>query len=293
MENSLLRTNLITIVGRLVSCDMKPGNRKSDGAGYVSGKATVISNIGGVDNEFEINFTTSQTTKDGKESQLYLSYMKMPELIGKKVEISGELRESRFYSSKQEQMVSGLQLSGRFVKGVAETTTDVAKFEFAGFVIEELKERLTKNNEVYRYDISLGQSNYSGTGMSKITLNVNPADVEIVRGVKGYQVGQTVRVKGNLNFLVKTVTLEAKNEGGFGEAIVRTYTNKIHNFFITGGSAPITDVANGSYPMDVIKTLIAAYKANDVKLMDAAKNTSNHVAVESAPVITSRQTSLL
>lgn len=287
----LLRTNTFKVVGRLQSQDLKIGNKKSDGSAFISGKAIIVANLGGKSNEFEVSFFTNQKTKDGKESQLFTSYSKLGDLVGKKVEITGDIRESRFFSSNANQMVSAQQLSGRFVRGVSESTADEGSFEMGGFIVETLKEKTNKNNEVYRYDLALGQSNYSGNGMSRFVLHVNPADVDIVNGVKGYQVGQTVSVHGDLRFTVDVVTAEKKNEGGFGEAIVRTFTNKQHNFFITGGTAAIVDAAKGMYPMDVIKTLVAAYKAHDVELAEKGKSSS--VPVEDAPVVTNRQTSLI
>jgi len=288
----LLRTNSFKIIGRLVAADMKPGNRKSDGQGYISGTATIVSNIEGADNTFEIRFYSAAKTADGKVSQLYTSYSKMPELVGKKIEVTGEIRENRFYSKSGNQLASSQQLSGRFVRGTTETATDEAVFEIGGFVVEELKEKTNKDGEIYRYDIAIGQSNYKGDMMSKFVLHVNPTDRPIIEGVKGYHVGNTVKVNGKLNFIVKTVTAEAKNEGGFGEPVVRTYTNKISNFFILGGSSVISDPLVGAYPSDVIRTLVSAYKAHDVEIENAAKEGSSPV-VDSEPVVTSRQASLL
>lgn len=287
----LLKTNNFKVVGNLIACDMKTGNRKSDGKGYIMGKATVISNIGGADNEFEISFFANQLTADGKESQLYLSYSKMNELIGKKVEVTGSLRENRYYSTKTEQMMSIQQLNGKFVKGVSSTVADTATYEVSGFVVEAMKEKTNKEGVIYRYDISLGQANYSNTSMSRFVLHVDPSDREIINGVRNYQIGQTVSLRGNLNFIVKTVTKEDDLTGGFGEPAIRTFTNKIHNFFINGGSAPVP-TEKGGYPSDVIHTLVEAYKANDTKLMNDAK-TNNTVVAEEKPSITSRQTSLI
>ena len=286
-----LRTNSFKIVGRLMSANLVPSVSKK-GDGYISGSATVVSNMGGVDNTFEVHFYTSQKTKDGKESQLYLSYSKMSDLVGKKVQIDGELRESRVWSKSSNQMASSQQLSGRFVRGMAESSIDEATFELGGFIVDELKERTNKEGEIYRYDVAIGQANYKGDMMSKFVLHVNPSDREIVNGVRNYQAGQTVKVNGNLNFIVKVVTSTAKNEGGFGEGVTRTFTNKISNYFIQGGSSPITDAAQGSYPSDVIRSLVSAYKAHDAEIMSNAKD-SSPAPVEESSVVTARQTSLI
>ena len=98
-ENKLLRENSIKIVGRLTDAQVTLGNRKDNGQGYISVDATVVSLINGVSNEFKVNFYTNQLTKDGKQSKLYDSYNKLPEMIGKKVEIDGEIRENRYWST--------------------------------------------------------------------------------------------------------------------------------------------------------------------------------------------------
>lgn len=291
----LLRTNTFKIVGKLVSQNLKTGNRKDNGAGFISGKAVVVSNLGGKDCEFEVSFFANQSTQNGKDNQLYVSYSKMSELIGKKVEITGDIRENRFYSARTNEMVSAQQLSGRFIRGVAETSADEGSFEVGGFVVESLKEKRNKNNEIYRYDLALGQSNYSGTNMSRLVFHINPSDVEIVKGVSAYQVGQTVSVYGDLRFYVETITTEKANEGGFGAPVVRTYVNRQHNYFITGGTAAIVAADKGMYPSDIIRNLVSAYKARDVELSSKAKESSAESAavVKEEPKVSFRQTSLI
>lgn len=288
----LLKNNSFKIVGRLVSQDLQPANARNDGHGYISGNAVVVANLDGRDCEFEISFYTNQKTKEGKDSQLYVSYSKLGDLVGKKVEVTGDIRESRFYSKKGNQMASSQKLNGRFVRGVAESTADEGSFEFGGFVVDTLKEKTNKAGEVYRYDLTLGQANYSGDMMGRYTFHIHPSDVEIVRGVQKYQIGETVFVHGNLRFFVEKVTSSINNDGGFGEAVVRTYTNKQSNYFITGGSAVIKDIEKGMYPSDVIRNLVSAYKARDVELASNAKDDSNDAGEEAAP-ISARQTSLI
>lgn len=289
----VLTKNSFKVVGKLVSQDLKTGQKKDGKGGFISGKVVVLSVLDGKNNEFEISFYANQSTKDGKDSQLFTSYSKLGELVGKKVEITGDIRESRFWSANANQMVSSQQLSGRFVRGVSETTTDEGSFELGGFVVEGIKEKTNKDGDVYRYDMTLGQSNYKGDNMSRFVLHVNPVDVEIKRGVEGYNVGQTVEVYGNLRFYVTRTEVEQKNEGGFGTPIVRTYVNKQHNFFITGGTAAIVDAAKGMYPSDVIRSLVSAYKARDVELANSAKSSDDGAAVEEDTKVSFRQSSLI
>lgn len=290
----LLKTNTFKVVGRLSNVNLTNGNRKDNGAGFISGKATVISNLGGRDNEFEISFYANQKTKEQKDSQLYISYSKMNELVGKKVEVTGEIRENRYFSVNANQMVSSQQLSGKFIRGVAETTADEGSYELGGFIVDTLKEKVSKkDNSIYLYELTLGQSNYSDTGMNRFVLHVNPSDTEIIHGAQNYQIGQTVSVNGDLRFIVNVVQSQKDNTGGFGEPVTRTFTNRQHNFYIIGGSPVITDVEKGMYPSDVIKSLVSAYKARDVELAGKAKENNPAPAVEESPKVTFKQTSLI
>lgn len=290
----LERTNIIKIVGRLTNCDIKTGNRKSDGMGYVSVTASVTSDINGEDNQFDVSFYAFQSTKDGKENSLYGTYLTMNELIGKKVQIDGSMSENRFYSMKQEKMASSQRLNGRFIKGVSEQTRDEATFELGGFIMKTLAEKTNKAGEVYAYELALGQCNYSGNAMSMLTVQINPNDREIVMGAKNYKIAQTVKVYGNLHWITTQVSQKSENVGGFGEAPVRVFTNHQRNFFMTGGTAPET--APLAYDTAIINSLIETYKAKDKQVELEAKSRAN--SGSAAPVsteapITQRQTSLI
>jgi hypothetical protein len=295
MENKLLRENSIKIVGKLTDAQVTLGNRKDNGQGYVSVDATIESVIGGVSNEFKVGFYASQMTKEGKISKLYESYSRLPELVGKKVEVDGEIRENRYYSTNLNQLVSTQLLSGRFVRGVADSTVDVATFVVGGFLVKTPVEKRNKKDEVYRYDVTLGQSNYAGNGMSMITLHIDPNRRDVVSGVEGlYNVGDTIQFTGSLVFKTEVVTVEDANTA-FGAPVTKTYTNRQSNYYIEGGSNPLAD--ERAYPQDVINTLIAAYKAHDVELQSAAASKDSGSApaasVAATPVVTKRQTSLI
>ena len=47
------------------------------------------------------------------------------------------------------------------------------------------------------------------------------------------------------------------------------------------------------YPGDVIKILVASYKARDVKLMASAKDSGSNAPAEKETIVTNRQTSLI
>ena len=61
----------------------------------------------------------------------------------------------------------------------------------------------------------------------------------------------------------------------------------------TGGSAPITSVENGMYSSEIIRNLVAAYKAADVQLAEKGKNGGSSQEEEVATRVSNRQTSLI
>lgn len=292
MENKLFNENSFQVVGRLMSADVKIGNKVSDGLGYVSVDAIVTSIIDGVENEYPISFFANELTKDKKHSKLYDTYAKLGELIGKKVDISGSIRENRFWSANANQLVSSQQLSGMWVKGVVDTTPDKGTFTIGGFLGASPVEKKNKEEEVYRYDVVVGQSNYNGDNMSRFTLHIHPENREVINGIESiYQVGDTIKLDGNLNFIVKEETVT--EQVGFGKPIQKVYTNKQRNFYITGGSETIQD--ERAYDVETIKKLKAAYDARDVELMNAQKTVekSTPAPVSATTTISKRQASLI
>ena len=294
-QNKLQKANSIKIVGRLVDAQVTTDRRQSDGQAYVSVVATIQSQINGETNEYEVLFYSLEKTLEGKVSQLYTSYSKMGELVNKKVEVTGSLRENRYWSSNSNQIVSAQQLSGRFIKGVVESTQDEATFIISGFLVTRLTEKRNKNDEVYRYDLSVGQANYKGDNMDKFVLHVDPNNREAISFLDSCEIGSTFQFNGVLNFLVQKVTRTDDNAGGFGESVTRTYTNRQKNFWVKGSTAPIVEEEKGAYPEAVIKQLIAAYKAKDVELADKGSKGNDQPSdnsINNKPV-TKRQASLI
>lgn len=289
-ENKLFRTNSFKVVGTLASAEVKTGVAKS--GGYVSVDAVITAVIDGVNNEYQIGFYASETTKEGKHSKLYDTYVGLPELLNKKVEITGEIRENRYWSTNLGQLISTQLLSGRWVKGVPASTADEGSYEIGGFIGRQITERKNKNDEVYRYDVTVGQSNFNGDGMSIFTLHINPDNREILNGVESYEIGETVKLKGKLAFTVETKT-EADPNSGFGEPMMRTYTNRQRNFYIIGGSNPGAISGDEAYTPAVVKQLKEAYDKRDVELQSSAKTEAPTAPVVNEAPVTRRQTSLL
>jgi hypothetical protein len=291
MENNLQKENSFKIVGKLTHADVKCATSAKTGQNYVSATATIQSAVNGATYEYEVAFYSSEKKADGSVSKLYATYSKLDELEGHKVEVTGSLRENRYFSAKSNEMCSKQELAGRFIKGIADATPDEGSWILSGFLLKPVAERTNKNNEVYRYDVSMGQANYKGDSMSQYTFHIDPVNREIYKAVSSYTAGQTFRLQGILAFTVETITKSSNEEGGFGEPIVRTYTNRQKNFYITGGSGVIKD--DTAYDTPTAKELVAAYKAHDAEIMETAKSRNQASAVEVNNTITSRQESLI
>lgn len=281
------KTNSIKIIGRLVDSNLKIDRRKDNGAGFITGTITLQSVIEGETKKFEISLNANELTQKKEPNKLYVSYSKLPELVGKKIEVRGEMRESRFWSNNSKQMLSSTKLRGRFVRGVAETENDMATFEFGGFVTSPLTEKKNKDNEIYRYDISVAQTDYSGNMLNVCTFHVKPTDREMIKGLQtAVQPGLTIRLNGNLDFTETIVTTQAKATIGTGA--IRTYTNKAHNLWLQGADLVTGD---GVYSQEVERDLISAYKARDEEIKINGESSSGDV--EDKPAVTGRQSALI
>lgn len=291
MANEFLSTNTFKVVGTLVKAEQNLKTDSKTGTQSISVVATVASMIEGKNHEFTVRLFSKALTNDGKPNGLYASYSKMNELEGHKVEISGSMVENRYYSTNSEQMVSAQTLQGRWVKGVPATTVDEATFTIGGFIIKEVTEKVNKNNEVYRYDIAIAQSNYNGDNISVFNLNIDPSNIEVLNGVRTYKTGDTVKVAGDLTSVVETKTVE-DTTAGFGRKVFNTFTNTYKGYYITFGSNAIQDAT--TYDGMTIQRLVAAYKAKDTELMAQAKTSAPSTPVNNNPApVTQRQTSLL
>ena len=291
----LLKTNQFNVVGTLKSVDLQERTSSKTGNQFVSGSILVESIIKGETNEFVIDLFANKLTADKKPSKLYENYLDLNNLIGKKIDVSGNLSENRYFSEKSNQMASRQTLSGRFIKGVVPNTADSATFSVGGFVVSNLVEKKRKDNSIYAYELTLAQANYREDNLTMFRLQVKPEDTDIVRGIeKTYKVGDTVLISGELNFLVETTTQTIEN--AFGAPTVKTYQNRYNSFYVTGGSNP--EQGESAYSTELIQSLIAAYKAKDVEIKAAAdeRNASNGSIAEQTPAqpsISARQVSLI
>lgn len=292
----MLNTNSFHVVGTLVSVDSKIGTFKQNGHNYINATATVKSNINGQDNIFKIRFFSSDTKQDGTPNKMFNAYSSLEKNYkDRRISIDGSIRDNRFVG-KDGQMHASQSLEGKWVNAAGESEIDEATWTLGGFVAKDVEEKTNKNNEIYRYDFTIGQSNYKGDNMSLFTLHVAPGDNVILNGIRKYKVGDTITLNGKLNFIETVAVVEDKNNA-FGDPITKTYVNHNNSYFITGGTNPITDPADpDKYNNQVISTLVAAYKASGTEIQQKAASSSKSAApveTNEAPKPSARQTSLI
>lgn len=286
MENCIT-TNTIEIIGTLAESKLEVKQNKNNGSDFICGDIVIQAELDGAINTFEIGFYAKKVTNSGEISKLYTAYEGIDALVGKKVRVSGSLREERYFDKTTGQMRSLQKLNGKFINGEQDAAIDKAEFDFGGFVRKGLTAKVNKANEVYAYELEVGQANWDNTIMNCYKFQVDPSRVEIINAIKKlYSVNSTVSFGGNLRFIV--TSNEVKTESAFGESKVRVYTNTIRNYYITRGDEPI--IGEGMYAADDIAQLVKAYAEKDVEKTSEAG--ASAAPVGRAP-ISSRQTSLI
>ena len=292
----MLQTNKFHVVGSLISVNSKVGTFKQNGHNFIDVTATVKSVINGQDNIFKIKFFSSDTKADGTKNKMFNVYSSLEKNYkDRRISVDGSIKEDRFVSDKDNQMHTFQHLEGKWINAAGESEVDEATWSVGGFVAKDLEEKTNKNNEIYRYDFTLGQSNYKGDNMSLFTFHIAPGDNVILNGIRKYKVGDTITLNGKLNFIETIAVVEDKNNA-FGDPVTKTFVNHNNSYFITGGTNPITDATDpNKYTNQVITSLVAAYKASGVEIQQKASTSKTTAPVETneAPKPSVRQTSLI
>lgn len=298
MSTTIERTNRFEINGTLKDATVKEGRSKKTGSAFVTADLIMTSVINGVENEFTISFIANELDANKKPNRMYSALLHVKENVGTKLKVIGRIEENRYWSKKNSAIASYKRLRGSFFNKNTEDA-DSATFELGGFIVKEASERRNKENQIYKYTIDLGQADYKGTSLSVFTLDIDPNHADVVHGVASYKMKDTVVFNGSLNFLVTKKEVEDTNSA-FGQPIVRVYTNRTSNFFITGGSKPIVEEGR-KYTDDIINDLVSDYKAKAEEITFNAKSSVEETPEEEIPTspspaastIPARQTSLL
>lgn len=269
-EQKAINVNRVNIIGELVENNLEIKTSTRDGKEFIAGNIVVKSILDGREQLTEIELYSPSTKKDGTSNKLFETYSGLDKFLGKRVDISGELQENRYYNQSTSQVVSWTRIRGVFVSEVRKNTDDAVKFEYAGYVVKPLTEKLNKNNELLYYEMTIAQANYNFEKALETKFAVHKDNRAAVNFIESnYDVGATVKVAGSINIITEEVTSEDAT-AAFGEPIVRTFTNTYVTRLVTTGSAPIT--GQGEYSQDLMNTLNATYKQDALEIEANAKS---------------------
>lgn len=272
-EKNGLDINRIRVVGELVEVDLK-SDQASNGKDYVAGDFVVKSNVRGKEQLTTVNFFAFATTKKGKENSFYKAYSALEDRINERIAVDGEVEENRFYSDRNDQIVSINRNRAKFINPAKKDEEDTTSFEYGGFVVSPLTEKLDSDDNLIHYEIVIGQKDYSGDKPIYTKFVVRP---ELERAIEymssHYETGETVKVLGDIDVVRETV--EKKEETAFGEDNVRTYNNVFQNYVVTRGSEPISGESKGEYDIEYIKELAQTYKSIGKSLKESKKDSGS------------------
>jgi len=280
-EKKMERLNKIYVVGTLKEVEIRKGEK--DGKNYVGGSCVVVAN----DQPIELKFFSNELTKEGKVSKKYNNILELESMVGRRVSSNGELTSRAFYQESAGQTITFNEINAGFINLVKDTVADTATFEFSGYVVRPLYERLNKDQELIAYEMEIGQVNYSGENLNIIRFTVGKDSSRIISAIQSsYGKNATVSINGEIHYQVTEV--EKKEEVAFGEPIVKKFTNVIKTFVITGGKPVI--VSEEAYTPTQIAALESAY-ADYLKSVEKEAKTkvqSGQVAVTPAPAKSSK-----
>ena len=270
IERKLLTDNNVKVIGTLTDVEVREGSTK-DGRDYISGKITIKSN----DKSLQMHFFSMKLTKSGSVSKLYNTYSTLDTLRGHRVEVTGEIDESKIVEGTQ--LRRGNTLNAKFIKVISEVDTkaDEASFTFAGFVKDNLACVYEQDGATVKdYIITLGQATYNN-GMAKyIRFNVDKANSTAINGIQNnFAVGDSIKIEGSLDFNIETVTNTTQND--FGPDTVKQYQKSTRRYVINSGKKIVDEFA---YTQDEINELAIAADADDKKAIADRGNTNTSVA---------------
>lgn len=259
----LTRENKVEIIGTLDSINVVKDTTASVGP-YIRG-SMVISVTSPKQMNIPLNFFAAATTKEGKPRKLYGQLETLQQ--GSRVNITAQIQDNKFWDQARGQLVKTKRLSVVFINNVRAGDEDKAVFTYSGFINKPLRETFNKEGEPVGYEIDIAQANYLNSRAEIVTFNVDPKDTRSVNYITSeYTSGKTVKISGDLDYDIKTETVE--EEVDFGKPQIRTFQRNISNLMITGGAY----VEEGIYDKSDIDMLLAGDLADDNEVIEKAKN---------------------
>lgn len=270
-KDNVLKENKIHVVGTIEEVDLKRDVSRNNNKNYIGGNIVIKSDIDGREQLTTLNLFAFERTKEGKENSFYKTYDGLEERIGERVSVDGELEENRFYSERNDSLISQVRNRAKFINKANDGDEDTASFTFGGYVVKPLSERLNKDEELIHYEIVLGQADYSGSKPIYLTFAVDPDHEKAVKFMQdNYEVGETVRVTGDIEIVHEQN--EVVEENAFGEDNVRVFDNIFRTYKITGGSEPYE---KNAYEEEYILDLAETYKKIGSELKQKSSNSDS------------------
>jgi hypothetical protein len=289
-EKELAKQNSFKIVGDLVEVNLENKTSGRTGKDFISGKIVIKSLIDGRQQLTEVELYSNKFKQDGTGNKLFDTYANLGSLLNKRVRVSGELGESRFFSTQNSQLVSTVVNRGRYVAAADTGEKDTTDFSFAGYIVKPLYEKNSKDGQLVAYEMLVAQANWNNTKPNLVKFTVAKENKTAVTAIQRlYEKGMTVSVRGNISIINEDVEVSEKT--AFGES-TRVYHNTYKNYLIQTGSQPLD---KGAYsPQDILE-LTRAYDDDGIAIQNAAKGqatTGKTTTAAPAPAKTPR-TSLL
>lgn len=241
--------NKVKIEGILSEIDIKPGSFQKNGQTVESIGGTikikVNQKINGEDTVLEIpvHMFASKTTNKGTPNPAYESIKRIAdeyvsiaasdEATADRVRITnGSINMNEYYGSNG-QLVSFPRINASFIsKAKKDEFKPEATFTTELVVLQKDYETKADGTETGRYKILCALSQYGGKVDLVPFFGVSEG---VINAVSQYwNVGDTVKANGRLNFSSKTETVIT--EVDFGEPVENTRTINVSELIVTGGS---------------------------------------------------------
>ena len=246
------RLNKTYVIGKFRDLETRTG--QANGKNYIAGSFKVDVTP---ENIVEHKFFSFETTTDNKPNSRYKNFADLQSFDGRRVKVSGEINSRAFYNSREGQVIHFNEINSGFVNLAKDTDASVATFEYSGYVIKPLHERMNKNEELVAYEIEVGQADYSGENLRTVRFTVDKNNGKMVNNIQThYTKNTTISISGEIQYLVTVI--EKTEEVMFGDPIVKTFENVLKTYNITGGKQPI--VSDQAYTPAQISALESKYQ---------------------------------
>lgn len=279
--------NVVSVVGTLLSTDIREGKSTKNNRDYRSVNYTVRVKQqyeGHEDvNEIQMSSIAMKYKNDGGDNPAYrgladLAAMNTAEKVGfekaDKVRITtGSLSENMFVSKSTGNIITGFRINSSFVNKADNSMVDMAVFKTEIFILDIAREMNKKTGEeTSRLIVRGGIVQWNGKLDVVEFVAENPTYISFIE--RNWHVNDTVRVSGRIRCATSIENSDEANEGGFGETVQIAAPVLRKELIITGGDETPYD-EEFAYSIDDIRAANATRKAlRDQMLIDAKSKTS-------------------